>query len=793
MAIDHEALLAAIDTAREGAYGTDTQSVLGQKRTKALEYYFGLNINPAPEGRSQVVDRSVYETVSVILPSLVRIFASSGETICKAVPVGPGDEQAAEQTTAVLNHYVTAQNNWEQIAADWIFDALLLANGYCLPYWDESESMIRERYDGQSDDQVAQLMADKEVTVLEHSEEVDEQATADAQQAYEQAMQQYQMAMAQRPPEMPGQPPQPMPPPPEPPQPVMLHDLVIERAERDDTLCIKVLPPEHCYVSTATPDWTLKDCPYFEYKERKTIATLQAMGLDVSEDVSDDETDVTQEDFARNRFAEDQQNGDDNEGVMRMVWARMIWVRCDAEKDKKSRLYYVIAVGRTILYAEPCARIPVASLTCQALPHRHIGMSIAETAFDLQDIGTAITRGGLDNLYLANNGRNVISRAVNLEDLMDSRPGGVIRMLDDQLPGAGHIVPMQHPFAFDQIIQSLEFFDQKRQHRTGATRTFSGADPNAANDGWKKTVAVQTQAAMRIEHIARMMAPGIESLFSAVQEIISKHENKAVTIKLNGNWVSVDPQAWRKRRDVKLSVGVGAGNKDSMQAQLQNIFAAQLQLLPMGLAGPEQLHATVTEMAKTAGFATPDRFWVDPTNKPPHPQQPGPDQIKSQTAVQIKQMELQADAQKFQATVQMEMQKIAAMNQAKIAELQASLQVQAANDERDSVRETERAMMQAELDRLKLESEQRIAVLNADMAKYKADLDAQVKLVIADKQAAPPVDIGPLQQALKEAQDYIAAPAELVRDASGRATHVQKGGKLRPIKRGPDGRAIGLQ
>ena len=478
---------------------------------------------------------------------------------------------------------------------------------------------------------------------------------------------------------------------------------------------------------------------------------------------------------------------------MREVWARMIWVRADVEGDKKSRLYYVIAVGRTILFAEPCARIPVASMTCQALPHRHPGMSIAETVFDLQDIGTAITRGGLDNLYLANNGRNVVSRAVNLEDLMDSRPGGVVRMLDDSLPASGHIVPLQHPFAFDQIMQSLEFFDQKRQHRTGATRTFSGSDPNAANDGWKKTVAVQTQAAMRVEHIARMMAPGIESLFSAVQEIISKHQNKALTLELKGQWVTVDPQAWRKRRDVKISVGVGAGNKDSMQAQLQNLFGAQMQLIPLGLAGPEQLHATVTEMAKMAGFATPDRFWIDPTGKPPPPPQPTPEQQKGQTAIQLKQMELTADAQKFQATMQAEMQKIAAQNQAKIAELQASLQVQAANDERDSMREEQRAVMQAELDRLKLESEQRIAVLNADIAKYKADLDAQVKLVIADKQAAPPFDIGPFEQALKEAQDYIKAPASLVRDAAGKATHVEKGGIQRPIKRGPDGRAIGLQ
>ena len=785
MAIDHDALLAAIDAAKVDSYGSDEQAGITDARTKALEYYLGLNTNPAPEGRSQVVDRSVYETISVMLPSLVRIFAASSETICKAVPVGPHDEQAAEQVTGVLNHFVTERNNWEQICADWIHDAMLLGNGYAMAYWDESENLIRETYKGQSDDQVTMLLADTELTVIEHKQEVDEQATADAQQAYQQALGQWQQAAAQQQ----GQQP---PPPPQDPGEILSHDLVIEREESDDSICIKVLPPEHCHVSVATPDWTLKACPFFEYREQKTIADLRAMGLEVDEDIGDDESANALEDAARNRFAEDL-NHDDSKGVMRKVWARMIWVRADAEGDEKSRLYYCIVVGRSVLFAEPCSRIPVASMTPQPLPHRHQGMSVAETVFDLQDIGTYITRGGLDNLSLANNGRHAISRSVNLDDMLDSRPGGVIRMLDDSLPGAGHIVPITHPFAFDQIIQSLEFFDQKRQHRTGASRTFSGSDPNAVNDGWKKTVAVQTQAAMRVEHVARMMAPAVESLFSAVQEIISKHENKGLTIKLRGQWVTVDPQAWRTKRDVRINVGVGAGNKDSMQAQLNSIFAAQLQLAPMGLAGPQEMHATMTEMAKAAGFASPDRFWVDPTGKPPIPQPPMPEQIKGQTSIQIKQMELQADAQKFQATMQAEMQKLQAENQAKLMELQASLQVQAANDERDSVREQQRAIMGAQMEQAKIEADQRMAVLKADMDKYRADLDAQVKLVIADKQAVPPFDIAPLQQQMQQIMDHAMAPASIVRDQSGRAIGIQKGAVTRQIQRGPDGRAVGIQ
>lgn len=791
MSADHQKLLAAIDDAKIGAYGSNgldgssggMAANLSAERTKALEYYFGLNTNPAPIGRSQVVDRSVYETISVMLPSLVRIFASSNDTVCKALPIGPGDEQAADQTTAVLNHYITQKNNWEQICADWIHDAMLLSNGYAMAYWEESEALVREHYSGQSDDQLAELMSDKNLVVVQHSQAVDEQATADEMAAYQNAVAQMQQ---QAPPGMPAQQ---MPPPP---PPVVLHDLVIDRKAKSDTICIKTLAPEHCSVSALTPNWMLDECPYFEYRERKSIADLRAMGLEVDENVSGDETNYTPEDDSRNRYGETN-DFDNDKGVMRQVWVRMIWVKADAEKDHKSRLYYVIAVGRTILYAEPVARIPVASMVAQPLPHRHPGMSVAETVLDIQDIRTAVTRGGLDNLYLANNGRHAVSSRVNVDDLMDSRPGGVVRMIDDSLPD-GHIVPLVHPFAFEKIIGALEYFDEVRQNRTGASRHFAGTDAGAINKTASGTSMLQNAAAMRVEHIARMMAPAVESLFSIVHEIISKHQNKPLTLKLRGTWTTVDPQAWRTKRDVKISVGVGAGNKESMMAQLANIFAAQMQLIPLGLAGPNELHQTMLEQTKLAGFGTPDRFWSDPTGKPPPPPVPTPEQVKGQTAIQVKQMELQADAQKFQATVQAKLQELTLAHEQKIRESQASLQLQATNDARDSQREENRAIVDAQLEQAKIEADQRMAVLKADMDKYKADLDAQVKLMIADKQAAPPMDIGPLEEFMRTTQEYIMAPASLVLDPqTGKAVAVKKGEVTRQIQRGANGRAIGLQ
>jgi hypothetical protein len=796
MKIDHDLLMEAIDAGKDTSYSTDESSTLGRKRALAIEAYLGLNTNPAPEGRSQVVDRSVYETISTLMPSLVRIFAGSSEEVVKFNPIGPDDEEAADQTTAVVSNIVTQQNQWEAVVSDWIHDSMLLSNGYCMAYWDSSDTSVREVYDGQSEDQLAQLLQDPNIRVVEHSQHPDKEGDAMALQAFQQAQQQFmlanqqwQMQAAQA--QQQGQPIPPQPQAPQQPQPLFLHDVVIERAENDGKVCIETLAPEHCFVSTDTPDWTLKNCPYFEYRQEKTIADLRAMGLDVPEEIGDNEDpDDSVEDNARNRFGESDWD-EDGKGVMRKVTARSIWVKADAENDGQSRLYYCIVVGRTILFAEPASRIPVASMTPQPLPHRHIGMSTAETVIDLQETKTAVKRGGLDNLYLANAGRTIVSSKVSLEDLLDSRPGGVVRMLDDSLPAEGHIVPLVHPFAFGEIVQSLEYFDQERQNRTGASRYFSGTDAGAINKTASGTIALQNMAAMRVEHIARVMAPAIEYLFECVHELVSKHQNKPFTVKMRGKWVSVDPQAWRTKRDVRISVGVGAGNKESMQAQLAQMFGAQMQLIPIGLGKPEHIHATVTEMAKLAGFANPAKFWGDSSEIQPMPQQPNPDQIKAQSAMQIEQFRAQQAQQKTQADIQVEQHKI---------QMQAELDRN--REEMDARQKSLENQQKAELEAMKIQQAALQSEKDREFERWKAELDASVKLQIASMSnqttldTANPQSDPAIQQVLESMQmlmEMQGAPVELVRGPNGRTEAVKRGNMVRKVVRGPDGRAMGLQ
>ena len=805
MAIDNDLLIRVIDAAEEDSYGSDYNDELAQSRAAALDAYLGANIDPAPEGRSQVVDRTLFETVESVIPSLVRIFAS-GDDVCKVLPVGPDDHDAAEQTTALLQWVVTEKNPWEQIVHDWAKDALLLRNGYTLAYWDNSKRIEREQYEGQSDEQLALLMQDDNVTVLQHSQRPDTATDERNAAQYQQAMQQYQQQlvqmqqqMAAQPPQ-PGQPPPQMPPPPQAPQPAFLHDVVIERASGDGKVKICVLPPEHCKVATSTPDFTLRDCPYFEFWEERTISDLRAMGLDVPDDIGDGgDEDDGEEDRARDRFSEDWRDTENHaDPSMRRVRARMIWVRADLEGDGVARLYYVIRVGREILYVEPCSRIPVASITPMPMPHRHIGLSYYDVLADIQDIKTAVHRGALDNLYLSVNGRHVVSDAVNLDDLLAVRPGGVVRMRPGALPGEGHVLPLQHPFAFDQILGAVSYFDQIKQSRSGVNDYFNGVDENALNRTASGLAQMTTQSAQRVEQIARMFATGVEYLFSVVLELIQKHSNKEQTFSLRGKWYAVDPRAWSTRRDLKISVGVGAGNKDAMLAQLNQIVAQQMQVgIPLGIANPQNVYHANAEIAKLQGFAQPDRFWTDPSTAPP-PGPPPPDplvqaeQIKAQAMLQGKQLEAQTDAQTAQMDAQIKQGEIQMKAQADALEAQRKMELERERIVAESQAKIEVARIQAQIDLEKAIAVEQIRqgsqVQMHEREGKGAETVGQVQQVVAALQ-----DLQTTVQALAQEMARRSS-GQIVRDKAGRVAGMvdAQGAPISVVQRDAGGRVVGI-
>lgn len=635
-----ERLIAAIDTYSETAYGSTDTNELSESRELAIQRYLGRNISPAPDGRSQVVDRTTYETIEWMKPSLLRIFAGSDDVI-KFEPEGPEDEDQAQQESDYVNYVVTQKNNWHQICHDWFTDALLLKNGYAYACWDETKSTESEFYENLTDDGMAMLIND-DVDVVAHSSRVDEKGLEAARAAFAQQMAQYQQMMMQAPPgaAMGGQ----LPPPPQEPQVPMLHDVEIKRTNQRGKVSLHVLAPERCRIDIKTPNFTLDECNYFEWFDVKTIGQIRAMGLNVPDDISDttelDNLDITEEN-ARDLYGEDSsfnRNDSFEDASMRRVKIRYIWIRHDFNEDGIDEYQYVIRIGKEILFRQECSGIPVSSISPVPLPHRHVGMSIADTVADIEDVNTAFIRQGIDNLFLANNPRTFVSDRVNMSDLLDSRVGGIVRV-EGQPPQ--EVMPYTVPDIFPQAMQAIQFFDARRQNRTGINAYFQGTDANTLNKTASGISQLTNSAAQRVEMIARLFSPGVERLFRITHELLLKHGRSKETIKLKNKWIEVNPSEWRNRYNLKLIVGLGTGNKDSLLGQLANMFQMQMAALPVGAVTPQNIYHTLKEMSKAASFTSPEQFATEP-GPPQPPQKP--------LELQMKEMELQVEQAKIAAT-----------------------------------------------------------------------------------------------------------------------------------------------
>jgi len=149
---------AFVNSEKQNALAAIQAAKLMEERADAMDYYLGrMEAHmPVPEGRSEAVSTDVSDAIEGILPNLMDIFAGSDEVV-RFEPVGPNDEDAAQQETDYLNHVFMQQNAGFMVLYSFIKDALLSKVGIVKVWWEESEQETRETYYNLDEDQMAVL------------------------------------------------------------------------------------------------------------------------------------------------------------------------------------------------------------------------------------------------------------------------------------------------------------------------------------------------------------------------------------------------------------------------------------------------------------------------------------------------------------------------------------------------------------------------------------------------------------------------------------------------------------
>jgi len=633
-------------------------SDIAPQRERAQRYFDGAVDLEHEDGRSKVVSTKVRDVVRGAKPSLMRVFMSNDKFV-EFTPKGPEDVANAEQATA-YTHWVFNKCNGYNILSNAIHDSLVKKVGLAKVWWNTETIAKTYTYENLSDEEVQILVNKDGVEVVEHSQEVEIEVDESGFEVESNT-----------------------------------HSMVISHKFEEGEMVIEGIPPEEFYIDGSAK--SIDDAYIVCHRTEKRAGDLVAMGY--SEDVIDglsgnDDSGVSGEVEKTQRFGESIETTDGlaNDPSMRTIIVTEAYMRIDAEGDGIPTLHKFLCGGTSyeVLDMEPWDKVPFADFHVDPEPHAFYGRSLAELVINDQDTTTSVLRGILDNVALVNTPRLEVNEdLINIDDVLNNEIGAIIR--SEQI---GSVNPLTVPFVAGSTLPALQYLDMLVEEKTGITKMSMGLNPDMLQNTSATAAALTAQAgAGQVEVMARNLAEGTKRLFQLMLHVAVKNSPDEQMMRLNGQFVPVDPSVWDIEMDMEINVGLGTGQEDVKAAALMQTFQTQQQIWQTygptnGLVSMTQMRNTLADTLALSGFKNADRYYA-PMN--PETEQ----QLMAQMAEEAAQAEqaaleqgqqgdpmaqalIQAEQIKAQASMQGQQMKLQGKMQGDQIKLQANMQVKAA-------------------------------------------------------------------------------------------------------------------
>jgi len=624
------------------------ESEIAPDRIKAQRYFDGETDIGYEDGRSKVVATKVRDTVRNIKPSLLRTFLANDKA-GEFVPKNPEDVPTAEQATDYIAWRLNECGKFN-LLTDAFHDALVKKQGVLKVYMDETESAEIHSFDNLTDDEYYIVASDPECEILEHTQEVEVEIDETGMQVERNT-----------------------------------HSLKLSYRRSESQLAVKSVAPEEFFVDRNAT--CIEDAYIVAHRTEMRVGDLVAMGFDfekVSElDGLDDGGD--EEIYERKGYMEDDTDEDSADPSMKLVQVTEAYMRMDIEGTGAPSLYKFTCGGtdHELLDYELWDEIPFAVFECDPEPHAFYGRSIADLIIDDQDAATAMLRGVLDNVALTNNPRmEVLEDMVNMDDVLNNEIGAIVRSRQ-----IGSVAPMITPFIGGATLPALQYLDETVEVKTGVSRASLGLDPDMLQNTTATAAKIaQSGVQGQIEVIARNLAEtGLRRLFKLMLKLTVKNSPEQTMMRMQGQFVPVDPRAWNTAMDVCINVGLGTGQEDIKLATLNQTMQTQMMIYQQygagnGLVSLTQIRNTLADMLALGGYHNAERYFnpMNPQIEQQIVQQMMQQQAEQQGASDPNQAYLQAEQMKAQVKMQTDMARIQAEQQAKAAELEQRERIRAA-------------------------------------------------------------------------------------------------------------------
>lgn len=552
-------------------------------RIKAQKYFDGKSVVDFEEGRSRVVATKVRDTIRAIKPALMRVFLQSDKPV-EFIPNTPQAVMGADQATKYAK-YIFERNNGFRILSDVFHDALIKKVGVAKVYYDEVQHVEIDEYTDLTPEQLAFIENDPESEVLSQEETIIAEAVID------------DMGMEIQP-------------------RMASYNLRVARTSTKGQIKIQSVAPEDFFVDRMAV--SIDDCYVCGHTSEARVGDLVAMGFDfetvynlggAADGTVDDE-----EELARRGWDDTDDDENAADPSMRKVQFTEAYMKMDIEGTGVPRLYKFICAGNDyeILDYELCDYIPFAIFEVDPEPHTFFGRSLAEIVTEDQDAATSLLRGLLDGLAMANNPRVMaVQNLVNMDDLLNNEIGGVVRVKD-----INALREFSIGNAASAALPALQFYDEAVRAKTGVTGAAMGMDADALQSQTAAGVNAAVQAASAVsELIARNLAEGgMRQMFRLIAQIARANPNPNEMMRLDGQFVPVDPRSWTNDLDLVTNVGLGNNRREDRIAALQMTMQTQMQIWQAygptnGIVSMTGIRNTLADILGMAGIHNADRYY----------------------------------------------------------------------------------------------------------------------------------------------------------------------------------------
>lgn len=576
--LSDDELASVIESELSNALGGDTDDELTERWTDAMDYYLGRPRGDEKPGRSSLLSMDLADTIEQTLAQMMPAFDDNN--LGEFEPAGEQDEEQATQESDAMNYLIMRKNNgWVNIQSG-IKDGMLQRIGVMKVYVEECVTVDSTTLNNVSALQIPQLMqqaeeSDNEIEVLS-SEETGTDAA--------------------------GYP---------------VFNIEYKEIKRTKKLKVESVPPEEIRINSDHGTPFLADCRFLSHSRPVKRSTLLDRGYDYDEVMAlpAHSGDADQQSRARDRDSSESEYRSarpETESVM----LDEIYMLIDADGDGVTERRRIVHCEGTIFENEYFPIVPFAGGMPFLLPHKPHGISFYDKLKQVQDGKTNFLRKTEDNAESLINQRKIaVVNQVNMDDLLTSRPGGVIRVKDMNSISMEPSTPLGNTG-----FQMLQYYDKIRRESTGSALDLGTSENipvmQAGAHGVERWMTSQEQlTALITRTFGETMVRGV---YLIAHWMVRKYLPDVIRFRMNQRWSETDPTKWMEREDININLLTNSERAKRHQA-LEGIIQKQTLAMQSGMEGTltnsSKIYKALLDQARVAGLPAPEQYWVDPNSE----------------------------------------------------------------------------------------------------------------------------------------------------------------------------------